>query len=153
MRPSAEAQSSARDGKNEESARQVGWRALSAHRWVRQRTFYNRSLLTYHHTNMRGTSFRILCAKNILSSTRHVSFLAVPDTYHQHKFTLTYLSNLTVILFYTPKLVVSRSVYGLRRFTAELRFLGSPNSHSCNTHRIAADFRTCSTRFGHDANS
>ena len=31
-----------------------------------------------------------LCAENSLSSTRHVSFLAAPDTDHQHKFSLTY---------------------------------------------------------------
>ena len=46
--------------------------------------------------------FQDLCAENVLSSTRHVSFLAAPDTDHQHMFSLTYLSNLT---FCTPKLV------------------------------------------------
>ena len=45
--------------------------------------------------------FEDLCAKNSLSSTRHVSFLAAHDTDHQHKFSLTYLSNLAAILFYT----------------------------------------------------
>ena len=35
-RPSAEVQSSTRDQKNEKSVRQVDWRMLSAHRWVRQ---------------------------------------------------------------------------------------------------------------------
>ena len=36
-RPSAEVQSSTRGQKNETSVRQVDWRVLSAHRWVRQR--------------------------------------------------------------------------------------------------------------------
>ena len=69
------------------------------------------------------------CAWNILSSTCHVSFFAAPDTDHQHKLSLTYLSNLTVILSFSPKPVDSRSMCALRRFTAELRFLGSPIAH------------------------
>ena len=44
MRPSADAQSSAQD-RESKSARQVDWRVLSAHRWVRQRTSHNRSAL------------------------------------------------------------------------------------------------------------
>ena len=40
---------------------------------------------------------------------------------------LTYITNLTIILFYTPKTVVSRSIITLRRFTAELRFPRIPN--------------------------
>ena len=73
--------------------------------------------------------FKDLCTKNIPSSTRHVSFLAALDTDHKHKFSFTYLSNLTVILSYTPKPVVPRSICTLRRFTAESRFLRSPVSH------------------------
>ena len=73
--------------------------------------------------------FKDLCAENSLSSTRHVSFLAAPDTDHQHKFSLAYLSNPTVFLFYTPKPVVPRSIKTLRRFTAELRFLRFPIFH------------------------
>ena len=65
------------------------------------------SLITFHHANMHGSSLRICVRQNVLSSTRHVSFLAAPDTDHQHMFSLTYLSNLT---FCTPKLVVSRSI-------------------------------------------
>ena len=72
-----------------------------------------------------------LCAKNILSSTRHVSFPAAP---HLTLTTSTSsLSPSSPILQSSssthPKLVVPRSIYTLRRFTAELRFLGSPISH------------------------
>ena len=62
--------------------------------------------------------------------TRRVSFLAAPDTDHQHKFSLTYLSNLTVILFDTPKPVVPRSIFSLRRFTAKTNNYGR-----CWVHR------------------
>ena len=42
-RPSAEVQSSTRDQKNEKSVRQVDWRVLGAHRWVRQSASRSRS--------------------------------------------------------------------------------------------------------------
>ena len=42
-RPSAEVQSSTRDQKNEKRMRQVDWRMLGAHRWVRQSTSRSRS--------------------------------------------------------------------------------------------------------------
>ena len=42
-RPSVEVPSSTRDQKNEKSGRQVDWRTLSAHRWVRQSTSHSRS--------------------------------------------------------------------------------------------------------------
>ena len=38
-----EVQSTTRDQKNEKSVRQVDWRMLSAHRWVRQSTSRSRS--------------------------------------------------------------------------------------------------------------
>ena len=63
-----------------------------------------------HHFSSREHAwlkFKDLCAKNILSSTRHVSFFAAPDTDHQHKFSLACLSKFAVILFFTPKLVVT----------------------------------------------
>ena len=69
-----------------------------------------------HHTAQSGhfssrehacLKIKDLCAQNSLSCTRNVSFLAAPDTDQQHKFSLTYLSSLAVIL-YTPKPVVSR---------------------------------------------
>ena len=74
-------------------------------------------------------TFKVLCVKNILSSTCHVSFLAAPDTDHQHKFSLPYLSNLTVVLSHTHKLVDARSIHTLRRFTAAWRIFGNPISH------------------------
>ena len=43
MRPSAEVQLSTRKREIERSVRQVDWRVLSAHRWVRQSTSHNRS--------------------------------------------------------------------------------------------------------------
>ena len=43
MRPSAEVQLSTRKREIEKSVRQVGWRVLSAHRWMRQRASHNRS--------------------------------------------------------------------------------------------------------------
>ena len=43
MRPSAEVQLSTRKREIERSVRQVAWRVLSAHRWVRQRASHNRS--------------------------------------------------------------------------------------------------------------
>ena len=36
-----------------------------------------------------------MCPSNTLSSTCHFSFLAAPDTDHQHKFSLNYLTYLT----------------------------------------------------------
>ena len=83
-----------------------------------------------HHFSSREhvwLKFKDLCAKNSLSSTRHVSFFAALDTDHQHKFSLTYISNLTVILSYTLRPVVSRSNYTLRRFTAEFAVLWISN--------------------------
>ena len=70
------------------------------------------------------------CAENILSSTRHLSFLAAPDTDHQHKFSLTHLSNLTLVFTHTLELVDARSIYTLRRVTAEWRIFGNPVSHT-----------------------
>ena len=42
MRPSAGVQSCTRKREIERSVRQVDWRVLSAHRWVRQRASHNR---------------------------------------------------------------------------------------------------------------
>ena len=43
MRPSVEVQLSTRKREIERSVRQVDWRVLRAHRWVRQRASHNRS--------------------------------------------------------------------------------------------------------------
>ena len=65
------------------------------------------SVSAYHtaqsdHTSSREHAWlKPWCAQNNLSSTRHVSFFAAPDTDHQHKFSLTCLSNLTVVLPHT----------------------------------------------------
>ena len=97
-----------------------------------------------------------LGVQNMLSPSRHVSFFAAPDTDHQHKLFLTNFSNLTVILSYTPKPVDSRSMYTLRRFTAELRFLGSPVSHtnecgqSDNLSKCSVAFRNDLTQLGNN---
>ena len=61
------------------------------------------------HAWLKIASLRV--PKIVLSSTRHISLLAAPDTDHRHKFSLTCLSNLKVILSYTPKPVVSRSIH------------------------------------------
>ena len=87
-------------------------------------------LITFHHANMRGSSSRICVPKTFCHPRVMSRSFAAPDTDHQHKFSLTYLSNLTVILFYTHKPVVSRSRQTLRRFTGEWRFLGYPFSHT-----------------------
>ena len=75
------------------------------------------SLITFHHADTRGSSLMICVPRH---SVTHSSCFVL-TAHHQHKFSLTYVSNLTVIL--------PRSFYTLRRFTAELRFLGSPISH------------------------
>ena len=93
------------------------------------------SLITFHHANMRGSSLRI-CVPKTFCHPRVMSRSLPHLTLHQHKFSLTYLSYLTVILSYTPKPVVSRSIYILRRFTAELWFLGSPISTGYEPKRI-----------------
>ena len=87
-------------------------------------------MITFHHAwlkSWKARGLQIFVSLKQLSSTCHVSYLAALDTDHQHKFSLTYLFNFTVILFYTLKPVVPRSIYTLRRFTAELRCFGSPS--------------------------
>ena len=69
------------------------------------------------------------CLKNSLLSTRHVSFLAAPDTDHQHKFSLTCLIYLPVVLSLTVLSFGFRSIKTLRRFTAEWRIHCNPMSH------------------------
>ena len=49
-----------------------------------------------------------LCAKNIHSSKRHVSSCASQYTEHQHKFSLTFLSCVTVVYFSDPRPVCLR---------------------------------------------
>ena len=64
------------------------------------------SRFTFHHVNARGSRAEWLkpwCAQNSLSSTCYVSFLAAPNTDHQHMFSVTYLSNFSVVLSFTLK--------------------------------------------------
>ena len=69
-----------------------------------------------------------LCVSKKLSSTCHVSFLAAPDTYHKHKFSLTCLTYLSDVLSLTPKSFGARSIFALPRFTAEWRINTNPIS-------------------------
>ena len=64
-----------------------------------------------------------LCVKIV------VSFLPAPDTDHKHKFSLTYLTNLSDVLSLTPKSFGARSICSLRRSTAEWRINTNPVSH------------------------
>ena len=88
-------------------------------------------LPTFHHANTRGSRagrLRIAhyCVQKQLSSSRHVSFLAAPDTDHKHKFSLTCPSdNLTD----THKTFGTRSTHSLRSSTAEWRIETNPISH------------------------
>ena len=59
--------------------------------------------------------------KKKMSSTRHVSFLATPDTDHQRKFSLSCLICLPAVLSLTVLSFGTRSIYTLRRFPAEWR--------------------------------
>ena len=83
---------------------------------------------------------RIVCHPRVMSRS-----LAAPDTDHQHMFSVTYLSNFTVVLSLTLKPVDSRSIHTLRRFTAEWRSLGNPISH--NKRLFESTFQQSSTRF------
>ena len=85
------------------------------------------SLITFHHANTRGSRLQVLvCLEHFVI---HVSRSLPHLTLTTSTSSLSYLSNLTVILSYTPKPVDSRSKNTLRGFTTELRFLGSPISH------------------------
>ena len=66
------------------------------------------------------------------SSTRHVSSCASQYTEHQHKFSPTYLSCVSVVLFSEARLVVHASTYPLWRSTAGWYFSGIP------LHRLKA---------------
>ena len=63
------------------------------------------------------------------SSTRHGSSFDARYTEHQHKFSLTYLSCITVVLFSEPRLVVHASTCPLWRSTAGWYLYGIPLLH------------------------
>ena len=71
-----------------------------------------------------------LCVSKQLSSTCHVSFFAAPDTDLKHKFPITYVTYLSDALSFTPKSFGARSIFTLRRFTAEWRINTKPVSHT-----------------------
>ena len=63
-------------------------------------------MITFHHAwrkSLTAQDCTHWCLKNSLSCTCHVSFFAAPDTDHQHKFSLTCLTYLPVVLTLTPK--------------------------------------------------
>ena len=70
-----------------------------------------------------------LCPKKHLSSTCCVSFLAAPDTDtdHKHKFPLIHLIHLSDNITNTQKTFGTRSIFTLRRFTAEWQINTNPH--------------------------
>ena len=83
------------------------------------------------HTCLKGAQPRVarIGVLKQLSSACHVSFLAAPDTDHKHKFSLTYSTYLSDVLFLTPKTFGARSIFTVRKFTAEWRINTNPISH------------------------
>ena len=67
-----------------------------------------RTRVALERTDQDGTHW---CLKNSLSFTRHVSFRASHVTDHQHKLSLTYLTNLPVVLSVTVPYVGTGSTY------------------------------------------
>ena len=63
------------------------------------------------------------------STTRHVSPCASQYSEHQHKFSLTYLSCVTVVFFSEPRPFVHASIYPPWRSTAGWYFYGIPLLH------------------------
>ena len=91
-------------------------------------TFSNCTDHTAHMTCVLGSS--LSCVPNIgRPSTRHVSPCASQHTEHQHKFSLTYLSCVTVVLFSEPRPVVQASISPLCRSKAGWYFYGIPLLH------------------------
>ena len=90
-------------------------------------------MVTFHHGNTR-LKIAHLCVSKQLSSTCHVSSFAAPDTDHKHKFSITYLSDLSDVLSLTPKSSGARSKFTLRRSTTEWRINTNPISHITLLH-------------------
>ena len=76
-----------------------------------QATFHDMCSLAPGARRAQGAQRLKLRPKKGQSSTRHVSPCASQYTEHQHKFSLTYLSCVTVVLFSEPRLVVHASIY------------------------------------------
>ena len=67
------------------------------------------SMTTFHQANTRGSrahssGLHALVSQSNCNPTCHVSFLAALDTDYQHKFSLTYLTCLSVVLSLTPEI-------------------------------------------------
>ena len=93
------------------------------------------NMITFHHANTRGSRVGRLRIAHLsvleqLSSTRHVSFLASPDTDHKHKFSLTYLTYLSDNLTNTHKTFGTRPMFTLRSSRAEWRINTKPISYN-----------------------
>ena len=91
-------------------------------------------LTTFPHANTRGSRARRLriahlCVLKQWSSMCHVSFFASLDTDHKHKFSLTFLTNLSDSLTNTQQFFGRRSILTLGSSTAEWRINTNPISH------------------------
>ena len=88
-----------------------------------------------------------LCARIGQSSTRHVSLCASQHTEHQHKFSLTYISCFTVVLFSEPRPVAHVSINPLRRSTAGWSVCGIPLLHTSRRQFPSLASLPCSCQF------
>ena len=80
-------------------------------------------------SRMQGSS--LSCVAKIVLHPRVMFHLALDNTLnHQHKFSLTYLSSVTIVYFSGSRPVVYASIYLLQRSTAGWHFCGIPTSHS-----------------------
>ena len=87
------------------------------------------SLITFHHANMRGSRLRI-CVSRTVCHPRVMSRCLPHLTLTSSTSSLSPTSPVLQSSSSTHPSVLSHdSMYTLQRFTAELRFLGSPISH------------------------
>ena len=87
------------------------------------------SLITFHHANMRGSSLRI-CVPKTFCHPRVMSRSLPHLTLTTSTSSLSPTSPILQSSSLTHPRLLSHDPYTLRRFTAELRFLGSPVSHN-----------------------
>ena len=110
--------------------------------------FHMYSHCTHHTARMHvyiGSS--LSCVPKIgSSSTRHVSPCASQYIEHQHKFSLTYLSCVTVVLFSEPRPVVHASICPVWRSTVGWYFYGIPLLHRCWIHWFGWTNQWCDSR-------
>ena len=85
-------------------------------------------MITFHHANTRGSRLHIFVPQN--SCHPHVMSRSLPHlTLTTSTSSLTYLTYLSDVLSLTPESFAARSVFTLRRFTAEWRINTNPISH------------------------